>query len=596
MSFSPEFTMDNSSAGMPPVRDSSGPLKLLETSLGELNARVAQDFLALASVLQSNSRRARDITVASHNATGSEVNQRCSQSIELLQQILTESAGVAGMVDISIEQMSAILLSVATVADPLRKLTKVRSLLNNVSVLSRIEESRIATSSDDISALSQDIDALAGVVQQHLSSMLEDSDALHRLLRSGVSELSKFGKEERDDAAELIHKTQAILGPFLARSDAAREAAREINEQYVHFHRATDKVVMSLQSEDLARQRVEHMQTALSHAANSLKSGSTIESCAGVLVLQRAQLVSTRDLLVDSIQSIHSGLQSLGPWIEELLARTAQLATQAGQDGQSFAAIVDSGLGNVAEVFERCSAAAKSVAAIVEGVLPPVSQMTKGAVALEEIETCVRIISLNAKVKTAQLGREGAAMGIIASELHAIATQSEEETKVVLDELKSIAKALGEITQGKEVSDRSLLMKADSSHSVSGELDSLTTTVRSSSQEVAVALGTVRRLADSLVLELKKGCEMAAQAASIKDDFETLLISFDTAFEQLGLTSEMVKSHINANQAEDLSNLYSMESERILHEQVFGTSPTQTSATEAESGSGSEFGDDVELF
>jgi len=164
MSFSPEFTMDNSSAGMPPVRDSSGPLKLLETSLGELNARVAQDFLALASVLQSNSRRARDITVASHNATGSEVNQRCSQSIELLQQILTESAGVAGMVDISIEQMSAILLSVATVADPLRKLTKVRSLLNNVSVLSRIEESRIATSSDDISALSQDIDALAGVV------------------------------------------------------------------------------------------------------------------------------------------------------------------------------------------------------------------------------------------------------------------------------------------------------------------------------------------------------------------------------------------------------------------------------------------------
>jgi len=84
--------------------------------------------------------------------------------------------------------------------------------------------------------------------------------------------------------------------------------------------------------------------------------------------------------------------------------------------------------------------------------LPPVSQMTKGAVALEEIETCVRIISLNAKVKEPPNLAGGAPRwGINRLGIACHCHPERGRAKVVLDELKSIAKAIGvKITQGKE--------------------------------------------------------------------------------------------------------------------------------------------------
>ena len=57
----------------------SAVLAPLCDSLCTLNGRVADEFLALAAVLQSNSTRARQITAESHKATGSDANLQSSK-------------------------------------------------------------------------------------------------------------------------------------------------------------------------------------------------------------------------------------------------------------------------------------------------------------------------------------------------------------------------------------------------------------------------------------------------------------------------------------------------------------------------------------
>jgi hypothetical protein len=76
------------------------------------------------------------------------------------------------------------------------------------------------------------------------------------------------------------------------------------------------------------------------------------------------------------------------------------------------------------------------------------------------------------------------------------------------------------------------------------------------------------------------------------------LRNFDEVFAKLGYTSEMAAPTADNNQVEDLSKLYSMESERKLHIEVFGTNATDTGDPSGSSlrGETSEFGDDVELF
>jgi hypothetical protein len=588
-----EFLTSNQTPGQMPPNAPSMVLEPLCEGLCALNARTAEEFLALAAVLQSNSIRARQVTAESHKATGSGASLQSGHSIAILQQILADSAGFNGIVEISTGQMSEILSHVNASRVPLQRLSKMRSMLQTVGVLSRIEGGRITNTSVNLSSLSKDIDVLAGEVQQHLDGICNDSLRLSEVLQKGVGELNRFGQQERAEAADLIRRTQSLLGPIIARSEALQLTARDIDGQYADFHRATDKIVMSLQSEDMARQRVEHVQQVIRRVAAALDSGESLESSAGILILQRSQLAGTRDLLADSIRLIHSGLESLGPRIRQLVSRTDSLAQQADEDGQSFSTFIDSGLETVATVFKQCASSVKAVVSIVNSVLPSVEQMTRGASALEEIEASIHLISLNATVKTAHLGSEGVAMGVIATELHSITRKSEGDTSAVLKGLAAIGEALTKITGEEAMSESSLLMTAGGD-GVSTELAGFSLSVRTSSQEMTSGLKQVRELAEALCSELEHGCELARSAASITGLFDEQLRNFDQALEQLGYTEEMAAAYTKGNQADDLSGLYSMESERKLHQEVFGETSSTDSTAQGEENS--EFGDDVELF
>lgn len=564
----------------------------LSRNLGTLNATVAKHFLALAAVLQANSELARNITASSYKATGSNANTQTSQSIEMLQQILTEAAGTTGMADVSSERMSTILGHMTESAAPLDRLSKARPLLQTISILSRIEVKRLSSNTVDLTGLSSGIEVLSTENQQHLDSVHDDSATLRSILAHGIAQLASFGQQERTATSDLVAQTQAILGPAIARSEALRATALSIDEQYLAFLRSTDKIVMSLQSEDLARQRVEHIQVALNGAAQTLATGVSIDSSAAILILQRAQLVSTRDLLRDAIQSIQMGLLSTEPQVQQLVERTAALAQQSTEDRNGFLALVDSSRHAVLDIFGRRSSSARSVLATVSSVTASVEKMTRGAYALERIQTAVRLLSINAIIKTEQLGTSGAAMGVLATEMQELARQSDIDTAIILEQLSAISGIVVTIANEASVSQGSLTLSEDSAKLVETQLSSLSEDIRASSHEMSEGLNEVRQLAANLCADAQKGCELATSAQALIAIFEQQLLCFDRLFDEFGITHELAAAYVRDHHGDDLSRLYSMESERALHREIFGgaaeATPSETST--------SEFGDDVELF
>ena len=134
-------------------------------------------------------------------------------------------------------------------------------------------------------------------------------------------------------------------------------------------------------------------------------------------------------------------------------------------------------------------------------------------------------------------------------------------------------------------------MMTNSSDAVSSKLSGLSESVRTSSQEMTAGLNQVRQLAEALCSELERGCALALRAESVTELFDEQLLDFDQVFEQLGYTEEMASVAAGSNQADDLSKLYSMESERRIHLEVFGGE-----ASAAETQADSELGCEVELF
>jgi hypothetical protein len=126
---------------------------------------------------------------------------------------------------------------------------------------------------------------------------------------------------------------------------------------------------------------------------------------------------------------------------------------------------------------------------------------------------------------------------------------------------------------------------------VGSELSRLSQSVKASRQETAAKFNQVMQLAKALCSELELGCDLALHAQSITELFDEQLRSFDEVFGKLGYSEEMSAVGASCKEAGDLSNLYSMESERKLHTRVFGGD-----ASDAENQEGGESSGDVELF
>ncbi|MES2393478.1 MAG: hypothetical protein V4555_17715 [Acidobacteriota bacterium] len=573
----------------PPPGQASSALRPILTRVEQLKRECAEAFTTLAALLQSNSQRARQITSASHQSTGAGIAERSSTAIATLQGLLDDCGRVSSMVEISTRKIDEILSTIEGISPPLRKLIKMSSLLQIVSILCRIEGGSIDNASVDINGLSADIDTLSSEVEVHINGMFADSSLLRTSLASGLQQLRSFAQQEGAAAGQLITRSQSVLGPALARSEASQTAARTIDEQYTAFHRATDKVVMSLQSEDIARQRLEHVEHAIEAAASRLDAGSSAHDLASILILQRAQTISIRDLIAASVDAIHAGLDSLGPVVHQLVAETSRLSRQIDQDSQSFAVLVEDGLGSLEDVFTQCASSANSVIAIVASVLPSVEKMTGRARALHEIEQAISIISLNATVKTSQLGIQGKAMGVLAAELHSITRERGSDTAFVQFGLRSVNLALTEIQAGRALTQDTTLLAEGTAHRIQSDFASLAASARSGSEQSAAALNQVRQLAETFANEIRRGVELAEHASALRALFDSAIHTFDEAFITLDINPTLYAAAPGDHHAEQLTTLYSMASERQLHQDIFGGASPESPAD-------IDLGGEVELF
>lgn len=590
-----ETQWGGSPPGAKPPPPSLAVLVPFDASLMQLRAQFAQKFLELAGLLQSNSRRARELAAEAHRATGAETIALCQRSIERLQAILAEAAAVSRMVEVSSGRMGAILSQLQAVVVPLRLLTKLHTRLKIVSVLSRIEGGRLQGSEVDIAALASDIDHLATEVQTRVDGLFDTATSLLPMLTKGMKELDRLAAQGREHTAQLTRCAETVLQPAMVQLEASKSSAREIDEQFVDFQRATDRVIMSLQSEDLARQRVEHVQEALQRVRTTTNLGEDATASAGILALQRAQLCDTRDLLCESLQTIHKGLSALRPAVKSLVLRTTEQARQEASQGERLIPLIEEGTTSVSQTSRECFLSARSIVSLVDETVPAIASMTNGAGALQAIASSIHLLSLNATIKTAQLGTSGEAMSTLATELHAIIASNRPGIDAVLAGLDGIARALTEICSVRDGSGESSMLASESDHHLEQVLREFADTVRTSTAETDERLSTIEQMGEALEKDLRAGCELASHGEPIAEGFDKEIGSLDAAFESLGFTAEMIARNADRTRSEDLTAIYSMESERLLHAQIFGSATAET-ASPSSARDSVDLASDVELF
>jgi hypothetical protein len=569
-------------------------LGCLQEDLRDLNATVGKAFLALGGALQSISARTREVTALSQSAACLTSTDESDRTIATLQEILADTEHVQDMAETSQREMREILLCLEHSRSPLVALAKLPQSLNAVGLLSRIEAGRLQNAAVDISSLATDIGALKEQVERNVNVIANEAVRLTGLIADGVQQLDKMKGQEQEQAKSLIQNARSVLEALQARAKSSQSATEKIDEQYASIRSASDKIVMSLQSEDMARQRVEHVQEALRQVAHAAGAGEPAEDYLSILALQRSQLLSTRDFLADAIQSISDNLHSLSPRVESLTGETSALAADTDKSGCSLVVAIEEGLGAVASVFGRFSVSARAIVATVENVVPALAGMTKGAKELAEIEALIQLIAINAAIKTTQLGSQAATISVLASELQEVNSRSGIQTRTVLQALQGIDRALNAMS-GHGMAQDSRVLRIDAAHEVNAEVSALSANVHTSSRELAVSLSALLEMSRTLRAEIDNACDVANQARATSEAFDSVLKTLDLIFEQLGgVRSAELEIAVKEKMA-GLASTYHMASQREVHQKLFGETTNGEAKPEAASET-SDLGDNTELF
>ncbi|HEV2444748.1 MAG TPA: hypothetical protein VGS58_02445, partial [Candidatus Sulfopaludibacter sp.] len=271
--------------------------------------------------------------------------------------------------------------------------------------------------------------------------------------------------------------------------------------------------------------------------------------------LQAAQLDNSRETFERSVREIRGALDRIEQDVEEVATEAARLLGLSGAGQASFFSGVQTDLLGILTILESNAAAASGLAEAAVSVHQRVDAITGTAAGVRAIGLAMQRIALNAAIQAARLGQDGAALEIVAQSIQGLARETETASATLENRVLAIREAAG-VLSGAE---------AD---------------CRGSDEQVA-RLGGAAGALHSIQQEAHRGCARAGELAGrLKERVRETSAAFAAGGDclpLLGAAAEELRglspgaSSPLAAEVEHMKSIYTMQSERGVHESLCKT-------------------------
>lgn len=311
----------------------------------------------------------------------------------------------------------------------------------------RIEAASLSRDRESFEDFTAEALELGRAVQQSIEGCARDQELLSRAVDAALSrhrEFEKLYRAELHGAGAGLSSAHAELRTQQRRSVQLAELAGRSTKKITE---AAGSAIVSLQSGDCARQRLEHVCSGLRRAAGLATGGGDAPQAARVV--RRLEVLQLRDAEHEFDQDIGR----IGGSLKAILADAGGIVAQSRSsrsDGaeSSFLEGIKRTLARALDLIATCESSGKSVdeaLAVVDDTLGKFRQAIAG---LSEAIVDIILIGMNAGLKAGHLGAKGNAFVVIAGELKATAdhvSAGAARLKPVLDRVETAANGLKEL-------------------------------------------------------------------------------------------------------------------------------------------------------
>lgn len=468
--------------------------------------------------------------------------------------------------------MAALITALNAAASPIEDLLRSVKTIGIVAINARVVAAGLAAGhsglevfTTDIAALSEEANAAVGRLSAVYRGLVEE-------VRRAETRRAAF---EATHTGTLLGLGGRIAAPLARVTERRREAAKDSARTGEATRRITGRVaqaVSALQIGDNTRQRVEHAETALSVIGGATEvpfspaPALRARLIDAVCRLQAAQVEATVEAFLQEAGAAEGALRELAMDVKDMVSQSVRMVGNAAGSGEAPLAALNNELRFVAEMLRSCEAERKRLDAMGAEVGGLVRSLLDHVKALQNIEAEMRLLSLNATVKCAQLGSHGRALNVIAQQLRELTAETVGSAEAAASSLGKAAETAHGLVNAAESDATSRLSSLEDGASravgllegVDRRLNAAVAILTEAApkvtemlHEAADALAGQRRVADALTEARRRIASLCPPDRH--SDLGTL-----AAEEQEEATALFAQ----------LRRLYTMEGERSLHDSI----------------------------
>ena len=547
-------------------------LETARLSLEEIIASSEHAFISIGERLMDFALRSSGMNETSRSVvrlmTGdgySGVTHGLSTLLEDLRALLTDTDGGLGRTAGVLNEYLAIL---ATAERSLNTFDGLVLNLTMLGFLTRVENAHLESANTGFASLTDDVRRLAEQIkvksQDIRATALPLKDAVDGALR-GVQAFQKDGGKR---AGALLEETVTHHRTLSGRYVAATQAAEHVADMVGGIVQSTGRIVESLQFHDISRQQIEHVIEVINGLSAHIDSQDcTPRKAATVLgrvcALQSSQLEQTRSEIMDALELVKDSLARIGLGVGEIMNATSATVLTADGAESGFLDRVLQGIQAVMQGLEATSSEESALLETVAATSAQVSRMSSFVREIEELGVRLQLIALNARIKAAHLGTQGAALDTISGSIYALSHEARQDTVKLSDMLSHVVRTsegaqndLNLAQEHKQGAVRTLMA------TMAGLKDCLTQV----NAEVQGQVAELRREGQALQDDI----QTCAAGITVHSDVSAVLEKVLDILE--GIRAEcaaMAGGGEDANAMEflaELDQIYTMQSERRIHQ------------------------------
>lgn len=433
------------------------PLDRLVADIGDARGRIEESFVAVGDALTRSAMGLSRISRAFEALPQDLASPQLTEATTRLSAVGRRAGEISAAFSVEQTAVERLVAVVAGADHPISDLRRAVKMMGIVAVNARVVAAGIVGDTDDFDVFTTDIAELSGSATRTIEQFSTDYQQLTIEVRRAAAQRAHFDATHRDTLSRLAARLEQNLGALVAQRQLSADGSAETGRVAREIAARVASAVMAMQVGDATRQRLEHVEIALSRLAGladdpelRLAPEDVPAATAAGLYLQTLQLRGTAATFASELGEAERAVAALATDARTVLERSRSLYG-AGAAGQSSLSGFNAEIREAIMVLRDCEVQRGKLAEVAVAVDRIVHVLLGHVEAVREIESSMRLVSLNAAVRCAQLGPRGRALSVISTQLRELTGETvvaAEAAMTALGEAANLAQSFSAASSG----------------------------------------------------------------------------------------------------------------------------------------------------